>query len=276
MSNPLDTGSSFQHEFDVLALAPDVDPPLRIGQVGSWGDAAQADFSAEDFPTLDADHARLVAPLRRRSDAELERIFKNFLNLMMTGAHGESMVDRFMAGSGQEYLHDVGSYLSEATYRSGAFAAAALTAKRRVEASLGTLAGGPASGAGGELVLFDWRRLRIRAPKLNFEFSQAAAVFRILTGSPSPDLVLKCLIGGTHGTRVSVTRFGFNPGTRDYAARLRFEIFDNFGVDETDLYTVPAPWGDALIAFWVLQHERYGHRPFVNRIVVNETIRGSY
>ncbi len=274
MSNPLNTGSPLQRDLDLLALAPDIDPPLQIGQTGAWGSADQRDFRAEDFPSLTAAQTRLVAPLRQRTDAELERTFKNFLGLMMTGALGESMVDHFMTGSGREYLHDVGSYLSNAVYRSGAFAAAALTTKGRVEASLQTLAGGPASG--GQPVLLDWRRLRIRAPQLNFEFSQAEAFARILTGSPSPDLVLKCLIGGTHGTRVSVSRFGFNFPTRDYAARLRFDIFDNFGVDETDLYTVPAPWGDALIAFWVLQHERYGHRPFVNRIVVEETIRGTY
>ncbi len=44
--------------------------------------------------------------------------------------------------------------------------------------------------------------------------------------------------------------------------RIRFDIRDDFGVDDSDLYS------PSLTAFWILQHERSGYRPFVNKITV--------
>lgn len=52
---------------------------------------------------------------------------------------------------------------------------------------------------------------------------------------------------------------------------LRFTICDNFGVDESDLYT------PGLISFWELQHERTpsAYVPFINEIIVEPTISGT-
>lgn len=57
-----------------------------------------------------------------------------------------------------------------------------------------------------------------------------------------------------------------DPTACTYALDPRFVVFDDFGVDTSDLY-----W-PALIKFWILQHERSGNRPFINRLLVDRTI----
>ena len=53
---------------------------------------------------------------------------------------------------------------------------------------------------------------------------------------------------------------------------MRFVICDNFGVDETDLYS------PGLLGFWVLQHERSAtkYKPFVNQLDLSVTISGTF
>jgi hypothetical protein len=78
------------------------------------------------------------------------------------------------------------------------------------------------------------------------------------------DSMLAAVIGGTKCCKIFVRNLTeTKTGLR---FDLRLEIKDHFGVDQTDLYT------EALCAFWLLQHARRGPKPFVNIIVVQETV----
>src|SRR3546814_18673798 len=61
-----------------------------------------------------------------------------------------------------------------------------------------------------------------------------------------------------------------DPLAHTYEAQIRFIICDDFGVDHHDLY---AP---GLIPFWVLQHERSGYKPYIHKLVIEETFHNSF
>jgi hypothetical protein len=84
------------------------------------------------------------------------------------------------------------------------------------------------------------------------------------------DTALKGIIGGTQGLRVLITHFTVTPGSRTYDIGLQYLICDDFGVDTSDLYS------PGLAAFWVLQHRRCGHRPFINELDLPATAAATY
>jgi hypothetical protein len=66
-------------------------------------------------------------------------------------------------------------------------------------------------------------------------------------------------------------------GSRAFTATLRFEICDDFSVDDTDLDITNVGHGSpGLFSLWVLQHERSGHVPFINEVIVERTISGGF
>jgi hypothetical protein len=139
------------------------------------------------------------------------------------------------------------------------FAAAAAAAEAEVQAQVLAMAG---------TCHIDWRTISLLPtpglPGLNFS---------IFAGD---GLQLNAVLGGTQGLEVFIRNFLVPPGGRTFTATLRFEICDDFGVDDTDLDPTTGHGSPGLFSFWVLQHERAGQQPFVNFVEVDVPISGSF
>lgn len=176
--------------------------------------------------------------------ASLEHIFRAELGAL-AGAVGNRMITRFMSGAGGALRHGTGSTISTLATASGTIANATRSVQRDRKSQLtGQVAGGTV----------DYRLLRPRLPAISFGFRTT----------------LKGAIGGTQGLDLFIKDFNVPYCTRNYTATLRFEICDDFGVDTSDLYS------SGLISFWVLQHERGGHQPFINGIILEKDISGRF
>ena len=172
---------------------------------------------------------------------------------------GQELIDHFISGSQVEFVHDIGSPISNAVKDSGTFQGLLSNIETRIQAEIQTQANGGSIDNGRlENLLMN----KIQSP--NFVLSDS--------------LALLSAIGGTQGTQVFIKNFNASAtinspqtgGSGNYSATLRFEINDDFGVSRNDIYAPP------LAAFWVLQHERMGPAPFVNKIVVEVPITGMF
>jgi hypothetical protein len=202
------------------------------------------DFSSYDFPSLSLTESLLVAPFRLMPNGMLEFGMNNTLGLL-AGADGTAMVAHFRGGTGATWTHGVGSRLNrEATPSPSVNSAVAaaqtqLAAQARVMRKLGA-------------VRCDAFSLN-PVPAIHFGFGDSVA--------------LKAIIGGTQGLEVYLVGLRVaDPQAGTYDLDLQYVAFDDFGVDADDLYF------PALIKFWILQHERPGNRPFINRLLINRTI----
>jgi outer membrane protein OmpA-like peptidoglycan-associated protein len=247
----------------VLIHAPTPPPrpqctlPVRLGH--ARGCAAGTDFTHFDFPSISpSSTARLAAwaasrsiphPLRSLvTDAECEADMHMELALLGAGA-GVAAFRRFRAGTGGIERHGPTSTLGAMALASASFATTIAAVKTAIEAQLTAMA---ASGT------LNPCGLVVTPPPTHFGFGD---------GIP-----LKAVIGGTQGETLDATAFRYDPATRTYTMELRFEICDDFGVDEADLYS------PGLCAFWVLQHERSAtlYAPFVNLLELPVTLNGSF
>jgi hypothetical protein len=174
----------------------------------------------------------------------------SFASIHQTGQLGQQMIDRFMAGSGGKWPHFNNSDLSSTASNTLTFANARLLVraeiKRQLKAQLD-------AGA------VDWRKLSVA---VDIPFSTA-------TLDTTVPLRFRAMIGGIHGTKLFARNFriigneSFDPvwsATYD----LKYEMGDHFGVGRDDMYTPD------LVAMNILQHERSGHRPFLNYIEVED------
>lgn len=237
----------------IVAMITQGDPtPQLIARRGGCGSRSAADFRSYDFPTLSVTDTMKVAAARLMTDGQLETVFRAELTAFGTGALGASFVTRFIAGTGGKWTHGVGSTIATLAARAGAFQSAVRNVANQINMQV---RGQFVHGA-----LHTFTLSGITAPGISFR-----------PFDPFTDgMTMKALIGGTQGLQIMMWNFAVVPGTFNYNAMLRFVMCDNFGVDESDLYS------PALIAFWVLQHERPGHRPFVNEIIVDVAIRGNF
>jgi hypothetical protein len=229
-----------------LTVLPCSSLPHLIGSRGACGTGR--DFSYADFPALGITDTLKVAPFRSQNDLVLLTIFTTELGAL-AGSTGSSMISRFSAGSGATFIHGTTSLLSILALASGTFRRALASVRTAIHSSL------QAQASTGTV---DCNSLAIPAtavPRIYFTFSDGS--------------VLKAAIGGTQGLEVFVTSFSLPPGGNTYSLTLQFVICDDFGVDESDLYS------PGLISFWILQHERFGYRPFVNEIIVEDTVTGT-
>ncbi len=185
------------------------------------------------------------------SDSTLESIWRfTFKNVYDTGPLGSSMIDRFMAGRGGEMRHANGSDLSNTARNTLTFVNAEIAVrdeiKRQLKAQLD-------AGA------IDWRKLSIT---VNIPFSTG-------THDLTVPLRFRAMIGGIHGTKLFARNFrilGDQPSDPVWSATydLKYEMGDHFGVGRDDMYSPD------LVAMNVLQHERAGHKPFLNFIEVED------
>jgi outer membrane protein OmpA-like peptidoglycan-associated protein len=227
-----------------VAAFPGSSTPTSIGSRGACGTGA--DFRYFDFPALSTSDQIKVYAFQRLSNASLEGIFRTELGAL-AGAVGNRMITRFMSGAGGALRHGPGSTISTLATASGTIANAARSVQRDINSQL---TGQAASGT------VDYRLLHPRLPAISFGFRDGTT--------------LKGAIGGTQGLDLFIKDFNVPYCTRNYTATLRFEICDDFGVDTSDLYS------PGLISFWVLQHERGGHQPFINEIILEKDISGSF
>ncbi|HEY1938455.1 MAG TPA: DUF4157 domain-containing protein [Candidatus Angelobacter sp.] len=170
----------------------------------------------------------------------------------LAGADGHTAFSRFVAGTGGTLVWGPTTTLSLLALASPEFAVTLAKVKRSIESQLAMQA---SSGS------LDPCTLSVTPPRTHF----ASAHFYY----PGP---LKAIIGGTHGVKLWATAFLGDPKLRTYSIALRFELCDNFGVDESDLY---AP---GLFPFWVLQHERSSslYAPFINELDLPTIVSGTF
>jgi hypothetical protein len=140
--------------------------------------------------------------------------------------------------------------------------------------TLGTMALGSASFASTlASVKFDIEsQLSAQAPSGTLDACALAVTPPATHFSFSDGWALKAVIGGTQGESLHCLGFSGSAPLRTYAIDLQFEICDDFGVDEADLY------GPGLFAFWVLQHERSAsaYAPFVNVLDLTVHMSGTF
>jgi len=177
----------------------------------------------------------------------------------LAGTPGKDAANYFYSGVGGTVTHDISTAIGKAADKSATFA----TTSSSVEAAFHKLIAGMA----GTPALNSCSTLKLTAgdvPKVDFPFPKS------LSGVSGGDLMLKAIIGGTHGIEVKLTGFTVDCDARTYSATIQYNICDNFGVDETDLYS------DSLIAFWILQHMKTGHAAFINDILLTRTFTKSF
>ena len=202
------------------------------------------DFRFLDFPSLSTSDWLLVAPFRVMPDSLLEFGMNNVLGLL-AGADGRAMVSHFRGGTGATWTHGIGSTLNREATHCPSVNAAVRTVQTQLAAQMRTMRA---------LGRVDCSALSLSpVPTFHFGFGDSTA--------------LKGIIGGTQGLEVYIDAMTLkDPSSCRYDIDLQFVVLDDFGVDTDDLY-----W-PALIKFWILQHERSGNRPFINKLLIDRTI----
>ncbi len=243
---------------DGLKIVPPSSVPFLIGQSSRYvvGDPGEEDMQFNDHPanpqTRGAFPQLAFEALRVQPDTRLEAIWRTaFEELYGTGPLGQSMITRFMLGSGTPFVHTPGSVLCEmakatATYRT-AVASFRAEIVRQVQAMV-------PSG------VIDWRLLWLTTD----------IPFSTFTHDTSVPRAFRAMIGGVHGVRLYLTNFRVPENARTFEGDLTVQISDDFGVGNDDIYSPD------LASMWILQHERPGHRPFVNELNVADTVTGSF
>ena len=228
--------------------------PALIYTQGAAGQ--DRDFIASDYPhgmlaTLPAVQRNLVLLAMSQPDHVLAATFAGELGAL-GGVAGIRAVTHFLSGAGGVLTYNHGTPFSVLASQSFAFKFALAVARMNIQIKLRAQA---------STCHIDYTKIKLSSgaiPDIHFRLTQGA------------DKALFSVIGGTQALWVSITNFTADLTKRTYSAVLRFDIYDDFGVDETDLYS------PALISFYVLQHFRDGHKPFIHRLIIESRITGSY
>ena len=286
---------------------------FEVGRRGGYGTGADfgsvqtgnADRSFEattffDIPGIKVEISaqekeKIVNELKQKSNSELEKTFRDAID--PGGEVAQNLVDFFLnwnAGvkltkvskeiktltgvPGNTLRHDVGSDLSNEL----------LSAIRRNKSALITPSG---LDPGTEFYsYFSIFQLSLRQEVLK-QISQNSKldISKISLSSLSvptinfppyslTDKLLKYAIGGVQGRALFVQDFKpqVENGLLEYEAKLRFVIYDDFGVDSTDIYPnllrKVSKGIKGLDAQFVLQHGRPAAKPFINEVIVEVPI----
>ncbi len=225
--------------------------PRQIFARGACGGGT--DFTHHDFPSLAGASTSERAAVWEADNLTLDFQLRNRMRLelgLLAGSEGTRMVSHFSGGSGSRLTHGRTSVLGRDALGSATFTRLHRAVVSDIRSQLSRM-----SAAG----VIDCNGIALSAssvPAVSFGFADGFA--------------LKGIIGGTQGLRVRLTSFGVRPGSRHYSVELQYLICDDFGVDAADLYS------PALVAFWVLQHRRTGHLPFVNELDLPAAASGTY
>jgi len=197
------------------------------------------------------------------SDADLLEKMKRGPDGVATlgGAPGNDVADHFFKGSGTPMNHPVGTPIGLAASNSASFKSTSSAVESALNFIITNMATDPAANKCSSLSLTSGA-----VPQVNFPFplDPTATDFK-------DNLMLKAVIGGTHGIEITLTNLTIDCTAHTYEATIHYSICDNFGVDDTsDLYA------DSLISFWVLQHMRPGHAAFINNILLDTKVKESF
>lgn len=224
------------------------------------------DFLNEDRLSGPADPKKLLlilAVYASLSDADLLIKMKTGLDGITTlgGAAGEDAANHFFAGSATPVDHNSSTPIGGAAANSDSFKATSAA----VEAAFHTIITGMASTpATNNCTAFSLTSSAV--PKVNFPLP-----LNVFAKDFAKNLMLKAVIGGTHGIEITLSSLTVDCSARTYEATIHYSICDNFGVDEkSDIYA------DSLASFWTLQHMRKGHKAFINNILLDTKIKKSF
>lgn len=229
--------------------------PFLIG-LGRQRSTDAEDFQYEDFPKLGPNMEAIVCAWRLRDDKALVGEMVLVLRAL-AGQEGVNAVQQFVSGQGAKLTHAPGSPLSRMAFRSAEFLVSLIWVVLRVKEGVKKLS------AGGKAP--DFSKLRVAVPATHWGLKE----FGVKLKDPEAT-ALRAILGGTQGEELYATSLRHDRAKRSYELGLRWVIQDHFGVSRDDLY---AP---GLFPFWVLQHERKGYRPYVNEIVIDTGVTGSY
>lgn len=232
-------------------------------QIGHFGQAAEgpdsmsyADYLTEEGE-VDPDKLPNLSPSAQgwvnRQNWEPDWGLKLDMQIelgLLAGDLGLKMVDHFYSGAGGTYTHGVGSYLSEMAKNSDTFT----TEFERVQTEVAQQLSAQ-YGTSGDVGGVDIKKVNVVPQRPSFGFMDG--------------FDLKGIIGGTQEVTIFVRNFKVDPETREWTADVRWEILDDFGAGHDDLYSF------GLTAFWILQHMRPGHLPFVNKLVIDKQMSGT-
>jgi hypothetical protein len=238
------------------------------------GDTSHGDPQA--YHRLTKLQQQRVDLLSSKTDSDLRTIFQNFLiQWLKDGKLGLDMIDRFYVGSQEAFRHHNGSVLSEMAKQTSSF----LSHAGSVRDQIGSHLIRPITSHSTD---YRYLKKQLNIQTVNFDTTIAAYGDFIIRRSGN-DLTLKSLIGGTQGLKITLENISFyrnhSPNYTMFSVDLRYEIFDVFGVGSSDIYTGLSQiedFKDALVAFWILQHMREGHRPFINWIEIEYSAIGGH
>jgi hypothetical protein len=229
--------------------------PYLLGRGRQLGDD-HADFRYFDFPAHGPNTEALLCVWRVREDAvlmgEMMLVLKN-----LAGEEGVKAVRHFLTGNGKPLRHGPETPLSRMAARSPQFVANFLDVAMKIKEGVKRLA--PRG------LVPDFSALRVKPPPTHWGLKE----FPLKSGFSEID-TLKAILGGTQGENLYARTLIHDPARRTYELGLRWVILDHFGVGSDDLY---AP---GLIPFFILQHERRGYRPYVNEVVIEGSVSGTY
>ena len=230
--------------------------PVLIGKraINNCGDPTSDDFKSNDFPNPKIGLLEKVSLdfLRKRPRLSLETLWRStFAVLYGTGPLGQSMITRFMVGTGGVLTHAPGSELSNTAKSTATFVASHTAVKAEIEKQFAAQ-----QANDGDI---DVNKLSVI---VNIPFSTFSKDTTVLPK-------FRAMIGGIHGIQLFATDFT-RTGVGSFTMKLLYKICDNFGVGNDDLYSPD------LQAMWILQHETGGTAPFVNSIEIEETISGTF
>jgi outer membrane protein OmpA-like peptidoglycan-associated protein len=227
---------------------------------------ADDDFMNEDHPggPVGADHKDDVDDYKSLTDIELlAKLLYGYDGIANLGSGpGKDAALHFYLGSAKPVDHDASSVIGKAADGSDPFNAAAAKVESTFHGFMVRMANNPSANNCSTL------NNATPMPHVNFPASK----WQLIKGefSDSDTVMLKAVIGGTHGIEIILTSFKSDCDAKTYEATIHYRLCDNFGVDETDMYS------GSLVAFWMLQHMRTGHKAFVNNILLDRTIKGTF
>jgi hypothetical protein len=230
--------------------------PVLIGKraINNCGDPNSDDFKANDFPNPKIGPLEKASLdfLRKRPRIALLLLWRStFDSLYNTGPLGQSMITRFMAGTGGVLTHTPGSDLSNTAKSTATFKASHAEVKTEIDKQFAAQF----------------------AQDGDVDVSKLSIIVNIPFSTFSKDITVprkfRAMIGGIHGIQLFATEFD-RTGVGSYTMKLLYKICDNFGVGNDDLYSPD------LQAMWILQHETAGTAPFVNSMEIEETISGTF
>lgn len=215
------------------------------------------DFAYMDTPKLPPDKAKILKRFQQMPDSDLIKAMRLELGYL-AGSVGKKVTDQFTGGSGVGLVHGQGSTLGKLALDAPSFAAM----RSAVEASL--LGQVKAMAQGGEV---DYCKLNI----------DPSTISRVNFSKDAGDAEeLHAVFGGTQGLVVILKAFSYDAAASQVSMELEYSICDDFGVDLTDVTDKGLKGlSDGLKAFWVLQHEREGHRPFIDKIRLTVPFSGT-